>query len=219
MLPKPYYHDEEYGITIYNADCREILPYLPKVDLVLTDPPYGMSYTSNWAPSHLQKGGIVNDTEFPLWIFDSVEYDVGMFLFCRWDNLPNLPTPKSFIVWDKGVHSMGDLEHEFGRQWEGIAFYPGANHAFVNRPVDVIRAMRVSPTNMVHPTEKPMECLIPLIRSHPANTILDPFMGSGTTLVAAKNLGRKCIGIEIEEKYCAIAVERLAQGNLFGGTQ
>ena len=215
-LPKPYY--SHAGQTIYLGDCREILSELPKVDLVLTDPPYGMNYKSNWSPKHLQKGGIQNDSEFPLWVFDEVKYSDAMFVFCRWDNLQDLPKPKSFIVWDKCVHSMGDLNHEFGRQWEGCAFYPGEKHEFAKRPVDVIRAMRVAPDKMQHPTQKPTELLTPLISAHKSQTILDPFMGSGTTLVACKQLGRKGIGIEIEEKYAEIAALRLSQEVMdFGG--
>lgn len=210
MLPEPYYHDEKSGITIYNADCRDILPYLPKVDLVLTDPPYGMEYKSNWSAVWRQKKAIANDSKFPLWVFD-IEPSIATFVWCRWDNLYELPKPKSFIAWDKGNHSMGDLKHEFGRRWEGCAFYPGENHAFTRRPVDLIICPRVPAEAMRHPTEKPVGAITPLISCHDAQTILDPFMGSGTTLVAAKQLGKKCIGIEIEEEYCKIAVERLAQ--------
>jgi site-specific DNA-methyltransferase (adenine-specific) len=211
---KPYY--EHAGVTIYHGDCREVLPHLEKVDLVLTDPPYGMQYQSNWSPKHLQKGGIQNDHEFPSWLFDMVKPRVAMMVWCRWDNLSGFPTmPKSFIAWDKGTHSMGDLKHEFGRQWEGCAFWPGPEHEFINRPADLIRAMRVAADRMEHPTEKPVGAMTPLIKCHPGEIILDPFMGSGTTLVAAKLLNRRAIGIEIEEKYCEIAAQRLAQDNLF----
>lgn len=121
------------------------------------------------------------------------------------------PLPKSFIAWDKGNHSMGDLEHEFGRRWEGCAFYPGPYHKFKKRPADLIIANRVNPISLKHPNEKPIHALTPLIDCHVGETVLDPFMGSGTTLRAAKDLGRKAIGIEIEEKYCEIASKRLSQ--------
>ena len=214
---KPYYESE--GITIYHGNCREILPQLPMVDLVLTDPPYGMNYQSNWAPKHLQKGGIANDNEFPTWIFSELRYRCGMYVWCRWDNLKEIPKPTSFIAWNKCVHSMGDLNHEHGRQWEGCAFYPGPHHEFKRRPTDVIVAMRVPPEQMYHPTQKPTQAITPLIAANVGEMILDPFMGSGTTLVAAKELGRKAIGIEIEERYCEIAVKRLAQMNLFTGAE
>jgi site-specific DNA-methyltransferase (adenine-specific) len=208
-LPKPYYQDDKYGITIYHGDCREILPGLPKVEIILSDPPYGIDYQSSRRTVEFRKPKIVGDDAFPLWIF-AQNPSVAMMLWCRWDILPSLPMPDSFIVWDKLRHGMGDLKHEFGRQWEAVAFYAGAEHEFTHRPVDVIRSPCITPEKLRHPNEKPVGAIIPLIRCH-KGTILDPFMGSGTTLVAAKQLGRKAIGIEIEEKYCEIAVKRLRQ--------
>jgi len=207
-LPAPYYQDD--AVTIYHGDCREILLHLPKVDLVLTDPPYGMQYESAWRTRSQRLGGIKGDAEFPLWVLD-LEPRIATLVFCRWDNLRDMPVPKSFIVWDKQSHSMGDLKHEFGRQWEAVAFYPGPDHAFIRRPTDVVSVPRVPPAALVHPTEKPVEALTPFIECHDAETILDPFMGSGTTIRAAKDLGRKAIGIELEERYCEIAAKRMAQ--------
>ena len=209
-LPKPYY--EEDGIKIFNADCRDILPHLEPVDLVLTDPPYGIDYQSAWRTDKSQwKDKIAGDTEFPLWLFEVFKPKNAMFIWCRWDILGLLPPPRSFIVWDKGNHSMGDLQHEFGRRWEACAFYPFDGHKFIYRPVDIINAPRINPVALLHPNEKPVEAITPLLASNEGDTILDPFMGSGTTLRAAKDLGRKAIGIEIEEKYCEIAVKRLRQ--------
>ena len=206
---KPYYQDE--SVTIYNADCRDVLPTLDNVDLVLTDPPYGINYKSNRRVDWMQKDRIAGDEEFPLWLFDLLKPRNAMFVWCRWDVLPQLPTPKSFIVWDKGVHSMGDLEHEYGRQWEACAFYPYAGHKFTTRPVDIIRTPRVPPQQLQHPTEKPVAAITPLLVANEGETVLDPFMGSGTTLRAAKDLGRKAIGIELEERYCEIAAKRMSQ--------
>jgi len=207
-LIKPYYQEE--GITIYHGNCREILPQLGAVDLVLTDPPYGIDYQSSRRIDWQRKPKINGDSNFPLWLFDLVKPNIAMFIWCRWDILQKLPKPKSFIVWDKGCHSMGDLKHEFGRQWEGCAFYPGPFHQFRFRPIDIIYCPRVPPENLVHPNEKPPNIFKNLISSH-NGIVVDPFMGSGTTLRAAKDLGRQAIGIEIEEKYCDIAVKRLAQ--------
>lgn len=210
-LPKPFYHDERSGITIYKGDCREIIPDLPSYDIVLTDPPYGINYQSAWK----RKDKIYGDKEFPMWIFDILKPRVAMMVWCRWEQLKLIPLPKSFIVWDKGHHSMGDLKHEFGRRWEGCAFYPGENHSFIRRPADIIFANRINPMDLLHPNEKPINALTPLIACHPGEIILDPFMGSGTVLRAAKDLGRKAIGIEIEERYIEIAVKKLAQEVLF----
>lgn len=204
-----YYKEDNPDLYILHGDCLEIMPLLPKVDLVVTDPPYGIDYQSARRTDRSQwKEKIHGDNEFPKWIFDICKPTNAMFIWCRWDNLPNLPKPKSFIVWDKGVHSMGDLEHEFGRQWEACAFYPSEDHKFIKRPVDVIRCMRVNPEKLVHPNEKPVGVIRHLLESH-NGIILDPFLGSGTTLVACKELNRNGIGIEINEKYCEIAKKRL----------
>jgi site-specific DNA-methyltransferase (adenine-specific) len=205
---KPYYEDKY--CTIYHGDCREVLPSLEPVELVLTDPPYGMDYQSARRIDSERHAKIAGDKEFPLWIFEALKPTNALFVWCRWDNLRNMPPPRSLIVWDNGAHSMGDLRHEFGRQWEACAFYPGPEHTFKYRPVDIIRAPRVPSLSLRHPAEKPTAAITPLLQSHDGR-VLDPFMGSGTTLRAAKDLGRKAIGIEIEEKYCEIAAKRLSQ--------
>lgn len=211
-VPVKPYHVEDAGI-IWNCDCRLILPHLPKVDVIIADPPYGIDYQSNRRVNWQRQDKIVGDKEFPLWIFELFNPTNALFVWCRWDNLLILPKPKSFIVWDKGVHSMGDLDHEFGRQWEACAFYPGQAHTFLKRPVDVIRVSKIPSKSLLHPNEKPIGAIKPLIASHDG-IILDPFLGSGTTAVAAKELGRRFIGIEISEEYCKIAVKRIRQGVL-----
>jgi len=104
---------------------------------------------------------------------------------------------------------MGDLEHEHGRQWEAICFYANSGHKFIKRIPDVIHNDRTG--NNLHPTEKPVDLIMRLIDCNEGETICDPFMGSGTTARACKDLGRKFIGCEIEEKYCAVTVQRLKQ--------
>ena len=205
---KPYYQDD--WVTIYHGDSAEIAPTIPVPDLVVTDPPYGMNYQSARRIDWQRKPKIHGDKEFPMWVFD-LKPTVAMFVFCRWDNLMDIPKPKSFIIWDKERHSMGDLEHEYGRQYESVAFYPGEKHEFLKRPVDVIRVPCVPPMQLVHPNEKPIRVITALLDPHPGKVVLDPFMGSGTTLRAAKDLKRYAIGIEIEEKYCEIAAKRMAQ--------
>ena len=208
----PYYDRD--GITIYCADCRDVLPELEKVDLVLTDPPYGIEYQSGWRAGKHHK--IQNDSEYPVDVLKNLIAlgQSGCYAFCRWDNLSEIPKPKSVLAWVKNNWTSGDLEHSHGRQWEAICFWPGVNHHFVKRIPDVIHCDKQK--SDIHPTEKTVALLRKIIGCNVGDIVLDPFMGSGTTLLAAKALGRKCVGIEISEKYCQIAVERLRQGELFG---
>ena len=204
---KPYYQD--HSVTIYHGNCRKILPEIQPVDLVIADPPYGMSFQSNFRiEKHLK---IQGDKTLPI---DLIEASIAKalraaYVFCRWDNLSEMPKPKSVLAWVKNNWSMGDLEHEHGRQWEACCFYAMEEHKFITRIPDVIMADRTG--NDLHPTEKPESLINKIIAANIGDLILDPFMGSGTTLRCAKDLGRKGIGIEIEEKYCEIAAKRMQQ--------
>ena len=162
---EPYFRDPTADIVIYCQDCRAVLPHIPdkSIDLVLTDPPYGIDYQSAWRIGWQRKEKIVGDKSFPLWLFD-FKPRRATFVWCRWDILYQLPMPKSFIVWDKLRHSMGNLNHEYGRQWEAIAFYPEAEHRFLNRPIDVIRAPCIPACDLIHPNEKPTEVVGILLR-------------------------------------------------------
>lgn len=196
--------------TLYLGDCREILPTLGKVDAVVTDPPYGMEFRSNRPVVRPKFHAITNDDtgEALAWAC-GIEAGHSKYIFCRWDNLPSVPKPKSCITWIKNNWSMGDLTGEHARQTELALFYPGPGHFFpCGRPSDVISAPRTG--NDWHPTEKPVQ-LIWHIASWTVGTILDPFMGSGTTGVACQKLGRRFIGIEIEPKYFDIACRRIEE--------
>lgn len=189
MLPKPYY--EQDGITIYHGDCREILPYLPKVDLVLTDPPY---------------------EDFKQ--FEYVDLKTVPFPQCRsllfWSASGDFPLQYSAVhIWHK---PNGRSSEYYERIFEinGHHVYKVFRCPCIDSPV---AAQMSRDIYYDHPTQKPLTLIKKLIPEK-IKIILDPFMGSGTTLVAAKQLHRKAIGIEIEEKYCQIAVSRLGQGVL-----
>lgn len=204
---KPYYQDE--AVTIYHGDCREILLSVPPPDLVVTDPPYGMAFRSNYRAVRYEP--IAGDKALPI---DLIELAISRatraaYVFCRWDNLRDMPEPRSVIAWVKNNWSMGDLKHEHGRQWEACCFYPKADHEFITRIPDVIYADKTG--NRLHPTEKPEALMLKIIQANVGAVVLDPFMGSGTTLRAAKDLGRRAIGIELEERYCEVAARRMGQ--------
>jgi len=208
----PIFYEDD-SVVLINADCRDILPLLPKVDLVLTDPPYGIMFRSKHRKiKHLK---IEGDKRLPL---DLIEIASGLatravYVFCRWDRIELLPKPKSVIAWVKNNWSAGDLKHEHGRQWEVCCFYPKEHHEFIERIPDVIHADRTG--NGLHPTEKPVELLGKIIGCNVGDLILDPFAGVCTTGVAAKQLGRRCILIEMEERYAEIGAKRLSQEELF----
>jgi site-specific DNA-methyltransferase (adenine-specific) len=194
------------NVQLYCGDCLEILPGLSKVDAVVTDPPYGMAFQSNYRKSKHKK--ITNDKSTSLlsWAC-GIPVLHSRYLFCRWDNLYDVPRPRSFVTWIKNNWSMGDLDHEHARQTEGLLFWPGAEHFFpCGRPVDIVHAARTG--NEYHPTEKPVSLMTQVV-AWTDGTVLDPFMGSGTTGVAAVRLGRKFIGIEIDPEYFETAKTRI----------
>lgn len=192
--------------TLYLGDCLEILPTLGKFDVVVTDPPYGMSFQSNHRA--VRHAAIANDGAADhLLMACNLEPSHSAYIFCRWDNLPDVPKPKSFVTWVKNNWSMGDLDHEHARQYEGALFYPGPDHFFpVGRPSDVVYAARTG--NEYHPTEKPVALMQAVVR-WTSGAVLDPFMGSGTTGVACVKMGRKFTGIEIDPHYFDIACKRI----------
>lgn len=194
---KPYYEDEKAGIVIYHGDCREILPHLPKVDLVLTDPPYGVGLAANPFRQKFAKSDWDNSVPDSSLLSEII--GKGKDAIIWGGNYFGLPAHQRFLVWDK-VQPEDFSSAMCEQAWTTI-----------KGPAKLFRRHVVS-YDKEHPTQKPLELMHWCLGFAPnASTILDPFMGSGTTLRAAKDLGRKCIGIEIEEKYCEIAAKRLAQ--------
>ena len=211
--------DWQHGdVKLYCGDCLDILPGLEGVDCVVTDPPYGMEFVSNYRI--IKHTSIKGDSSEELLVWAcNIECQHSSYVFCRWDNLYSVPKPRSLITWVKNNWSMGDLQHEHARQSESILFYPKEKHCWGNgRPKDVVFVNRTG--NNHHPSEKPVSLLLKILDWSLGN-ILDPFMGSGTTGVAACRLGRKFIGIEKEPKYFDIAVKRIKsemeQGKLLLG--
>jgi site-specific DNA-methyltransferase (adenine-specific) len=176
-----------------------------KVDSVVTDPPYGMSFQSNHRKvQHKEISGDANEDLLMYAI--AIDAMHSRYIWCRWDNIPKTPKPKSVITWAKNNWSMGDLEHEHARQTEVCLFYPGKMHKWPDhRPTDLVTHSRTG--NDLHPTQKPISLLVEVI-GWTIGLVYDPFLGSGTTLIAAEQLGRKCYGMEISPAYCDVIVKR-----------
>ena len=214
---KPYY--EADGITIYNADCRDVLPSL-SADVLLTDPPYGVDggrggqarrvdgkakYHGDWPDTvdyirdvvvpavtqavRMTDRGAVTPGVRCLFMYPT-PHDMGVFFS---------PASASFSSW--GIQTCHPI------------LYYGLDYRRGKGPLPNGRSINEAAPKNGHPCPKPFKAWKWLAEkvSLEGETIIDPFMGSGTTLRAAKDLGRKAIGIEIEERYCEIAVKRLAQ--------
>jgi len=234
---KPYY--DHGGITIYNCDCREILSELEPVDLVLTDPPYNvtqnewdkwdavdvlldyplavfttgerlLAYLINKAPDRFQY----------IWVWDRVNKFTDFLnastrpmrqheliaVFGEQKNIKFNPIKRNGYT--KIRRRLPQRKGNYGSHG------PEPNYGDVKtelHPSSIIQFKSGSSREGEHPTQKPVALFRYLAETYLSEIILDPFMGGGTTLVAAKELKRRAIGIEIEEKYCEIAVKKLAQ--------
>jgi DNA modification methylase len=210
-LPKPYYQDDL--VTIYHGDCAEIVPQIGRFDLLLTDPPYGigksgqkMSVCKN--PKHNRK----HHDDFG---WDDSAPDIS-FALASCDNhviwggnyfSGQLPPSMGWIVWDKGQRiNQSDCELAY------TSFQSALRSITVNRA-------EIMADGSVHPTQKPEKVirfsLNYAMQKAEIQNVLDPFMGSGTTLAVCRREGIRSVGIDREEKYCDIARQRVQQRSLF----
>ena len=215
----PYY--EHAGITIYHGDCREILPTLPKCDLLLTDIPYGKVNRADSGLRSLDKGS-ADDADFDLQtVIESMVWSCigSIYVWCGTEQVSPIRAAMVFAmlstrlcVWEKTDPSPMNGQHLWLSSIE-VCVYG-------KRPKAVFNEFCASPvfrgpsadTNG-HPTPKP-EWLMRKIVNVSANagqTLIDPFCGSGTSLVAAKALGLTAIGIDNEERWCELSAKRLSQ--------
>jgi site-specific DNA-methyltransferase (adenine-specific) len=202
--------------TLYLGDCREVLPTLSSIDTVVTDPPYGMAFQS-FRRSEVYELISGDDQMSLMRAACKIFTTHSRYVFCKWDCLPSITKPRSIITWVKSNHGSGNLEHTHAPQTEIIAFYAGPDHQWpTKRPPDVIFGAKSG--NVDHPTEKPVDIMRQVVE-WTVGTVLDPFMGSGTTGVACVRLGRRFVGIEIEPRYFDIACRRIEeaqnQGDMF----
>lgn len=217
---RPYYEDA--SVTIYLGDCREVLPTLSGVGVVVTDPPYvlGMAY----AEGRVGWGDLMNSATFYAgWIRECLRLTVNrsgaVWVFTSWRAYPVMARAsyeiphkiESLLVWDKcWIGPGGSVGLRPSYELVALFAHPGFQVSDRGTP-DIWRSPYSSQREHGHPAEKPEDIMQQIIAAGGEGTVLDPFTGSGTTLVAAKNLGRKAVGIEIEERYAEIAAERCRQ--------
>jgi len=223
-MTAPYYEDDL--VTLYHGDCREVTAWL-EADVLVTDPPYGIGWnkgTLKSAKNPASHAGILNDK-------DTTARDAALD---AWASRPALVFGsldaaypdgwKRMLVFGKPPHAglIGSRVPWF-RNWEPI-FVLGEWPDQTPTRDAVIRTRHKAASGYSgystlagHPHAKPLDVLEELIDACPSGIVADPFAGSGSTLVAAKQLGRRAIGVELDERYCEIAAKRLAQDTLFGG--
>lgn len=208
-----YYQDDL--VTLYHGDCLEVTAWT-EADVLITDPPYGMAYVSAWTdrrPVAGDKDTYARDSALAEW------GDRPALVFGTW-RVDRPANTKQVITWHKTSigPGMGDLSLPWGNATEEIYVlgkgWKGKRRANVIATSDQRGgAVGISAT-VGHPTPKPVGLLEQLIECAPDGVIADPFAGGGSTLLAARNLGRKVIGVELEERYCEIIAGRLSQGVL-----
>ena len=210
-MMNPYYQDD--SVTIYHGDCREIVPELGKFDLLLTDPPYGIGTKGVTGSAGKGKGatrtrdyGTINwDTNTVDWDLLRGLFELGKYACCFGGNYYPVPPSPSWLVWDKKNSSNDFADGELA--WTNYGGTLRIKQHLWNG------MCREGLEKRYHPTQKPLAVVMWALSLCPGEpqTILDPFAGSGTTGRAAKDLGRKAVLIEIEERYCEIAANRMRQ--------
>jgi hypothetical protein len=234
MAVTPYYEDGT--VTIYHGDCRDVMPEL-RADVIVTDPPYGFgAYATDKAPPPGVLRSLI-DRHTTVAVFGYPEILVGWCVtagvtpdeWVTWwpTNRPaarssGLPRSSEHVAVFGPTPGVKQLTRPRSKGGAQIAARWGLSEEVREGDVwrDVAPGVMFNTHQRLHPNEKPLSLMVKLVQmcSSPDQTILDPYMGSGTTLRAAKDLGRRVIGVEIDERHCETAVRRLGQGVLpFGG--
>ncbi|CAH1002619.1 hypothetical protein LEM8419_03491 [Neolewinella maritima] len=215
-----------------NADCMDPevgLPSLPSdsVDIMPVDPPYGIDFQSAWRTESQRFKKIANDkTPFTVWLKEAyrvLKPGGRLFIFYRWDvakAFQDAAQEAGFtvvyeMVWDKGNHGLGDLKACPAPKHEMFLYCTKGRYEFEGkRPTSIIKAMRVSGPEMIHPNEKPELLYKALYRSFSAGVpvVVDPFAGSAASLRAAESMGFNYVGYELDPDYYAAAQARMAKG-------
>jgi hypothetical protein len=220
-MSEPYYSDDL--VTLYHGDCREVTAWL-EADVLVTDPPYGVDWSANAITWYGMKG------ERPPVVRVAGDKDAR----ARDDALSAWGTRPAVVFGSWRVARPAGVRHLL--IWHKVGRNPGPNPApwfsaheeiyvlgdgFTGKPEQTVYATTENraqaPAADGHPTPKPVGLMERLVAKCPPGVVADPFAGSGATLSAARNLGRRAIGVELEEKYCDVIAKRLSQDTLFGG--
>ena len=219
-------------VTLYTGDCLDIMRTLDagSVDAVITDPPYGISYQSaRRTDKAARKPRIAGDNQPFVWFlpaaYEALKDGGALLTFCRWDTQEAFRLAiqwagfnvRQHVIWDREWHGMADVRTLFAPQHD-IIWQASKGRCELRgvRPKSVIRSRRLPADCLTHPNEKPVDLMAALIEAvtDPGDTVLDPFMGSGTTGVACVQTGRNFIGIEIDPGYVEIARARIEKAQL-----
>ena len=224
---KPYYQDE--AVTLYHGDSMEILPALAGITAIVSDPPYGISLNTNYGTR--KRGSLAVSNDYG----ENIKGDTAPFDPRHLLNYPTvvlfggnhfsdkLPSSPGWLVWDKLNGLTSKREVGFNDQADCEMAWTNLKkpaRLFSHRWMGLLKDSERDESRL-HPTQKPVVLMRWVLTSTTSqdDIICDPYAGSGATLLAAKDLGRKVIGIEYEERYCEIIAKRCAQGvlDIFGG--
>jgi site-specific DNA-methyltransferase (adenine-specific) len=218
-MTEPYYQDDL--VTLYHGDCLTELAWL-EADVLVTDPPYGIAWTS------LKGGKYRKDCAKQVVTQNAVAGDLDTrardAVLAKWSPRPAVVFgswraerplgTQHRLIWHKKGHAPGPANFAFMSQDEEI-YILGSGFVSSSPPMRSViatsEARSVEVAKIGHPTPKPIGLMEVLIGKCPAGVVGDPFAGSGATLIAARNLGRHAIGVELEERYCEIIAKRLSQ--------
>jgi DNA modification methylase len=219
----------ENNTNIHNGDCIEYIKTIKdkSIDCLITDPPYGVDIQfgayDNQLSRKIENDGNIEDAlvlldEMLINVKSKLKEDAHIYIFCNWKIYPQFNQIiskhfqiKNLIIWDKLFMGMGDLKGNYSSSYEMIVF-AGGNREFLNRPKNIIQCRFGD--ERFHNTQKPVELIKQLIENstNVNETIFDPFLGSGSTVVAAKEMKRNFIGCEIDEQNYKITLKRLEDG-------
>lgn len=209
---KPYYQDDL--VTLYHGDCKKIIPHIPPVDLILTDPPYGITWNGrkDQEPGVEQYRNIPEEENFESLaaVMAMMKHTKNAAIFGLQKTPSLIPYRGAWVLWDKRG------QRERGSTWGSPIEQIWVSKSLkADKIYEIRHSMRLNANGgeRVHPKERPIELSERIIKDifPEVEVVFDPFAGSGTTLLAAKMLGKKAIGIEIEECYCNVTASRLSR--------